>query len=316
VVAALAVVWTVALVQLLGTQGASAFQNVSTWFKVALIVALIAAAVFYGQPQPLSFAPSAGDIGLIASPAFAISLAYVMYSYSGWNAITYIAGEVSNPRRTVPLSVIAAVVLVTLLYVGLNAAFLYTTPMERIAGQIQVAAIAGHHIFGQTGARIVDAIICVGLVSSISAMMWLGPRVTMAMGEDFRLLAPFARRTKGGVPAFAILFQLVVVSLLLFTQRFETIVEFIQFSLTVSSFLTVLGVIVLRFTQPQLPRPYKVWGYPVTPLLFLAVSLFMMANLVLERPAQSLAGVGIMLSGLLVYAISTRQSRSQIRGST
>jgi basic amino acid/polyamine antiporter, APA family len=316
VIAALAVVWIVALVQLLGTQGASAFQNVSTLFKVALIVGLIAAAVVYGVPQPLSFAPSATDVGLIASPAFAISLAYVMYAYSGWNAVTYIAGEVSNPRRTVPVSVITAVVLVTLLYIGLNAAFLYTTPVERMAHQIQVAAIAGQYIFGRTGARIVDAVICVGLVSSISAMMWLGPRVTMAMGEDFRLLAPFARRTKGGAPANAVVFQLVVVSLLLLTQRFEAIVEFIQFSLTISSFLTVLGVIVLRFTQPDLPRPYKVWGYPVTPLLFLAVSLFMMTNLVLERPAQSLAGVGIMLSGLLVYAISTRQSRSQIRGST
>jgi APA family basic amino acid/polyamine antiporter len=312
VAAALAVVWIVSLVQLLGTQGASTFQNVSTLFKVLLIVGLIAAAVVYGQPQPLSFAPSAGDLELIASPAFAISLAYVMYAYSGWNAVTYIAGDVQNPRRTVPRSVIAAVAVVTVLYVGLNAAFLYTTPMDRMAGQIQVAAIAGQHIFGTAGGRIVDVVICVGLVSTISAMMWLGPRVTMAMGEDFRLLAPFARRTTGGMPANATIFQLVVVTLLLFTQSFQSIVEFIQFSLTISSFLTVLGVIVLRFTQPALPRPYKVWGYPVTPLLFLAVSLFMMTNLVLERPAQSLAGVGIMLSGLLVYAISTRRSRTQL----
>jgi APA family basic amino acid/polyamine antiporter len=277
---------------------------------------LIAAAVIYGQPQPLSFAPSAKDAGLIASPAFAIGLVYVTYSYSGWNAVTYIAGEVRNPSRTVPLSVIAAVTLVTLLYVGLNGAFLYTTPMEQMAGKIQVAAIAGKHIYGQTGARIVDAVICVGLVSTISALIWLGSRVTMTMGEDYRPLSPLGRRTRSGAPANAVIFQLVVVSLLLFTQRFDAIVEFIQFSLTISSFLTVLGVIVLRFTQPDLPRPYKVWGYPVTPLLFLAVSLFMMTNLVLERPAQSLAGVGIMLSGLLVYAISTRQSRSQIRGST
>ena len=92
--------------------------------------------------------------------------------------------------------------------------------------------------------------------------------------------------------------------------------EFIQFSLTISSFLTVLGVLVLRFTQPTLPRPYKVWGYPVTPLLFLAVSLFMMVNLARERPVQSLAGIGIMLSGLLVYAVSIRQSRTQLGGST
>ena len=306
---ALAVVWTVTLVHLCGTEGASAFQNVSTLFKVALIVGLIVAAVAYGRPQPLSFAPQAGDLALIVSPPFAISLAFVMYSYAGWNAVTYIVGEVRDPKRTVPLSVIAAVAVVTLLYVSLNAVFLYTTPMDQLAGQIRVAAIAGLHIFGATGARIVDAVICVGLVSSISALMWLGPRVTMTMGEDFRLLSAFARKTSGGVPATAILFQVAVVSALLLTQSFESIVEFIQFSLTISSFLTVLGVIVLRFTQPALPRPYKVWGYPATPLLFLAVSLFMMVNLVLERPAQSLAGVAIMLSGLLVYAVSARHKR-------
>jgi APA family basic amino acid/polyamine antiporter len=313
---ALAVVWAVTLVHLRGTEGASAFQNVSTLFKVALIVGFIAAAVAYGRPQPVSFAPTSGDLALIVSPPFAISLAFVMYSYAGWNAVTYIAGEVHDPRRTVPLSVVAAVAVVTLLYVGLNVVFLYTTPMIELAGQIRVAAIAGQHIFGATGARIVDAVICVGLISTISAMMWLGPRVTMTMGEDFRLLSAFARKTNGGVPATAILFQLAVVTALLLTQSFESIVEFIQFSLTISSFLTVLGVIVLRFTQPALPRPYKVWGYPITPLLFLAVSLFMMINLVLERPAQSLAGVGIMLSGLIVYAASVRRSRGNIPGSS
>jgi APA family basic amino acid/polyamine antiporter len=313
---ALAVVWVVTLVHLLGTEGASAFQNVSTLFKVALIVGFIGAAAAYGHRQPLSFAPSAADISLIVSPPFAVSLAYVMYSYAGWNAVTYIAGEVRDPRRTVPISVIVGVAVVTLLYVALNAVFLYTTPLSQLEGQIPVAAVAGQHIFGVTGARIVDAVICIGLVPSISAMMWLGPRVTMAMGEDFPLLSAFARKTTRGVPAFAVTFQLAVVTLLLFTQSFESILEFIQFSLTISSFLTVMGVIVLRFTQPALPRPYKVWGYPITPLLFLAVSLFMMINLVLERPAQSLAGVGIMLSGLIVYAASVRRSRGNIPGSS
>jgi basic amino acid/polyamine antiporter, APA family len=312
---ALAVVWIVALVQLLGTERASAFQNVSTFVKVALIVAFIAAATVYGSWQPLSFAPSAQDVGLIASPAFAIGLAFVMYSYAGWNAVTYIAGEVQNPQRTLPLSVVVAVALVTLLYVGLNAVFLLTTPVDRLAGQVSVASVAGEHIFGNIGGRIVGAVICIGLVSSISAMMWLGPRVTMTMGEDFRLLAAFARRTKSGVPVVAILFQLAVVTLLLLTQSFESIVEFIQFSLTISSFLAVLGVIVLRFTQPALPRPYKVWGYPLTPLLFLAVSLFMMINLLIERPAQSLAGAGMMLSGLLVYGIASKSTAGDPEGS-
>ena len=310
---ALALVWSVALVLLRGIDRASTFQNVSTLIKVALIVVFIVAAFLLGTPSSISFAPSAADVGHIASPAFAVSLAFVMYSYAGWNAVTYIAGEVRDPQRTLPYSVIVAVVTVTVLYVGLNAVFLYSTPVDELSGQIDVAVISGHHIFGDTGGRIVGALICIGLVSTVSAMMWIGPRVIMVMGEDFPLLSPFARRTASGVPTLAMLFQLVVVTLLLLTQGFESILEFIQFSLTVSSFLTVLGVIVLRFTQPELPRPYRVWGYPLTPLVFLAVSLFMMINLVVQRPAQALAGTVMMLTGLLIFALSLRYPRTQSR---
>ncbi|NJO33565.1 MAG: amino acid permease [Rhodospirillales bacterium] len=310
---ALGLIWSIAFVHLRGVQRASTFQNVSTFIKVALIVAFIIAAFALGSPSSISFAPSVSDIGHIASPAFAVSLAFVMYSYAGWNAVTYIAGEVRDPRRTLPYSVIAAVVTVTLLYVGLNAVFLYSTPIEQLSGQIDVAVIAGHHIFGDTGGRIVGALICIGLVSTISAMMWVGPRVIMVMGEDFPLLSPFARRAPNGVPVRAVLFQLGVVTVLLLTQGFESILEFIQFSLTISSFLTVLGVIVLRFAQPDLPRPYRVWGYPLTPMVFLAVSLFMMINLVLERPTQSLAGVAMMLTGLLIYGLSLRYPRTRTR---
>ena len=310
---ALALVWSIALVHLRGTDRASTFQNVSTFIKVALIVVFIVAAFVLGTRSSISFAPSAEDVGHIASPAFAVSLAFVMYSYAGWNAVTYIAGEVRDPQRTLPYTVIVAVVTVTVLYVGLNAVFLYSTPAAELSGQIDVAVISGHHIFGDTGGRIVGALICVGLVSTVSAMMWIGPRVIMVMGEDFPLLSPFARRTASGVPTLAVLFQLVVVTVLLLTQGFESILEFIQFSLTVSSFLTVLGVIVLRFTQPALPRPYRVWGYPLTPLVFLAVSLFMMINLVLERPAQALAGTVMMLTGLLIFALSLRYPRTHSR---
>jgi basic amino acid/polyamine antiporter, APA family len=311
---ALAVVWAVAAVHLWGREVTTAFQDISTLLKVALIVIFVAAAFAFGGPPQISFTPTSADLGNIASPAFAVSLAYVMYSYAGWNAATYITGEVRDPERTLPSSILAGVVVVTLLYVSVNAVFLYTTPVGRLQGHEEVALIAGQHVFGDMGGRIVGAVICIGLIPSISAMMWLGPRVTMTMGEDFPLLSAFARKTRNGVPAVAILFQLAVVSLLLLTQSFQSIVQFIQFSLTISSFLAVLGVIVLRHTQPSLPRPYKVWGYPATPLLFLAVSLFMMINLLIERPVQALIGVGIMLSGLVIYAISRLHPAGWTRG--
>jgi APA family basic amino acid/polyamine antiporter len=309
-VLALAMVWLVSLVHLTGIQHAATFQNVTTILKVGLILVFIIAGFALGKPTAISFAPSAGDLGYIVSAPFAISLVFVMYSYSGWNAVTYIAGEVADPRRNLPLSVLMAVLIVTLLYVGLNVVFLYTTPIPMLAGKLDVALVAGQQIFGPAGGRIVGALICIGLISSISAMMWIGPRVTMAMGEDLALLSAFSRRTKGGVPALAVLLQMGVATLLLLTQSFESVLEFIQFSLTFCSFLAVLGVIVLRFTRPDLPRPYRVWAYPLAPVVFLAISLFMMIYMVLERPAQSFAGFAMMAAGLVVYALSQKQSRS------
>jgi APA family basic amino acid/polyamine antiporter len=189
------------------------------------------------------------------------------------------------------------------LYVALNAVFLHTTPVDRLSGQLDVARIAGSSIFGEFGGRIVGAMICIGLVSSISAMMWIGPRVMMTMGEDIPALRVFSRKTGRGAPAYAIIFQLAVASLMLFTRSFEAVLDFIQFALLFCSFFTVLGVIKLRITQPDLPRPYRAWGYPITPLVFLLVTLFMMYYLVVERPLQSFLGVLIMVSGLLIYAL-------------
>ena len=280
--------------------------------KGALIIALIIAGVAYGNPQPISFAPSHNELDFISSAPFAVSLVFVMYAYSGWNAATYIAGEIREPAVSLPRSIIAATLIVIALYVALNAVFLYTTPISSMAGQLDVALIAGKHIFGDVGGRIVGALICIGLVSSISAMTWIGPRVTMAMGFDHTMLAPLSRTTSEGVPRTAILLQLAIVTLLLMTQSFEAVLDTIQFSLTLCSFLAVLGVIVLRWTAPDLPRPYRTWGYPVSPLVFLAVTAFMMCHLLIERPLQSFAGLGIMLAGLTIYALAqSRLGRGQ-----
>ncbi len=300
----------VSAVHLSGTHRGSVLQNISTFVKLALIVVLIAAGFIWGHPQKISFLPSAADAGYITGAPFAIGLVFVLYAYSGWNAATYIAGEVHEPHRNLPRSIVAALLVVTGLYVLLNAVFLYTTPMDELRGQIDVGLIAGRHIFGEAGGRLIAALICVGLVSSISAMMWVGPRVTMVMGEDIPLLEIFSRRAKNGVPAFALLFQLAVVAALMLTQSFEAVLDFIQFALTFSSFLTVLGVIVLRYRQPDLPRPYKAWGYPATPFIFLAVTLFVLVHLATVRPLQSLASFCTMLAGLLIYAISVRHRRT------
>jgi len=224
----------------------------------------------------ISFAPSASDLGYVTAAPFAISLVFVMYSYSGWNAASYIVGEVRDPARSLPRALILGTGFVMLLYVAVTAVFLYTTPLATLSGQPEVAHLVGVSIFGEAGGRVVGGLICLGLVSSISAMTWIGPRVTMTMGEDIPMLRVFARTSKSGVPIAAILFQLAAVNVMLLSQSFEAVLDFIQFSLTACSFLAVLGVIWLRLTRPDLPRPYRAWGYPVTPVIFLAVTGFMM----------------------------------------
>ena len=233
-----------------------------------------------------------------------------MYSFSGWNAATYIIGEMRTPQQNLPRALLAGTLIVLVLYVALNAVFLHTTPIDKLSGQLDVARIAGSYIFGDIGGRIVGAMICIGLVSSISAMMWIGPRVMMTMGEDIPALRIFARKSTQGAPAYAILFQLAVASLMLFTRSFEAVLDFIQFALLFCSFFTVLGVIKLRITQPDAPRPYRAWGYPITPLVFLLVTAFMMYYLLTERPLQSALGTLIMISGLLIYAVFRRRDRS------
>lgn len=305
---AVGVVWLVSLVQLTGVRHSSTFQLIATVLKVLLIVAFLVCGFVIGTPQPVSFVPSASDFNYVASAPFAISLVFVMYSFSGWNAATYIIGEVHQPERNVPRAMLTGTLIVLVLYVALNAVFLHTAPIDKLAGQLDVARISGSYIFGEFGGRIVGAMICFGLISSISAMMWIGPRVMMTMGEDIPVLRVFSTRSTRGAPAYAILFQLVVATLMLFTRSFEAVLEFIQFALLFCSFFTVLGVIKLRITQPNLPRPYRTWGYPVTPVVFLLVTGFMMYYLLTQRPLQSFFGILIMLSALLIYAVFRKRA--------
>src|ERR1700723_300560 len=300
---ALGVVCLVSLVQLCGLRHSSTFQLVATILKVVLIIGFLIAGFVAGTAQPVSFARAAGDLGHVASAPFAIGLVFVMYAFSGWNAATYIIGEMRLPQQNLPRALLTGTLIVVVLYVALNAVFLHTTPIEKLSGQLDVARIAGSYIFGEIGGRVVGAMICIGLISSISAMMWIGPRVMMTMGEDIPALRVFARKSTQGAPVYAIVFQLVVASLMLFTRSFEAVLDFIQFALLFCSFFTVLGVIKLRITKPDLPRPYRAWGYPITPVVFLLVTAFMMYYLLVDRPLQSFLGILIMISGLLIYAV-------------
>ena len=295
------VVWVVTAFHLGNLQVGSAFQNLSTLVKLLLIAALIATGLFVQVKQPISFLPEPGDGIAIFGAPFAVALVYVMYSYSGWNAAAYITGEIKKPETNVPRSLLVGTGIVIVIYVLLNAVFLATTPVQELKGQVEVALIAGKHIFGTDGGRIAGAVICLGLVSAISSMTWIGPRVSMSMGEDHWLLRVLARKNPHGIPRNAVVLQLLIVNLLLLTRSFESVVQYTQFSLLLCSLFTVVGVMVLRATRPKLARPYRVWVYPLPPIIFAVITLWMMFYLLLSKTVESLAGLATALVGLLLY---------------
>jgi len=301
VVLSFVLVWVVALFHFGNLRLGGAFQNLWTIVKLLLISVLIGAGFLVEQKQAITFLPRPGDTMSIFSGAFAVALVYVMYSYSGWNAAAYITSEIERPEKNVPRSLLAGTSVVIVIYVLINAVFLATTPANELKGQLQVALIAGKHIFGENGGRFAGGVICLGLIAAISSMMWIGPRVTMSMGEDHWLLRLLGRKNKHGIPTNAVLLQLLMVNLLLLTQSFGEVVRYTQFSLLLCSLLAVLGVMVLRFTRPELARPYRVWIYPVPPIVFSLITIWMMFYLLRSHAAESLAGLATALLGLLLY---------------
>lgn len=300
----------ISIVHLLDVKVVSRFQIVFTALKVSLILLLVICGFALAKAQPVSFLPDRAGLDSIFTSAFAVSLIYVMYAYSGWNAAIYLASDIKNPGRYLPLSLVCGTVIVILLYVPLNAVFMYSAPIEQMKGQVDVGYIAATHIFGDTGGLVMGLLISIGLVSAISSMVWAGPRVTQVMGEDIRILRFLSAKNANGVPHVSLLFQYVLVIALILTSTFDAIVSYIGFILSLSAFLTVLGVFVLRVTQPRLPRPYRTWGFPVTPIIFLLVTGWMMFFVIKERPMVTLAGAGTLAIGLVVYVINNSWSSS------
>lgn len=285
----------------------SIFQQAFTLLKVLLIAILILSGLFLATPQDVSFLPSTQDFPLIFSSPFAISLVYVTYSYSGWNASVYLASEIKEPEKNLPRSLLIGTAIVMVLYLLLNFIFLYSTPIDKMAGELEVGAVAASHIFGNSGGKIMSLLIAFGLISSISSMVWAGPRVTQVIGEDIPFFRILAKKNRHGVPHYAILLQLGIVIALLITATFEAVIAYLGFTLTLSSFMTVLGVFVHRWRYPDASRPYRTWGYPVTPIIFLAISLWILIFLLMGKPIESLAGLATIALGLPFYWIAFKR---------
>ena len=301
---AVGVLVVLTLIQCLGVKIGTSFQNVFSSLNIILILTLVVIGLFLSEksvPVPLTF--DGNVLRDIASPAFAVSLVYVSYAFSGWNASAYIAGEIDQPQKNLPLSLCLGTALVAVLYLLLNYTFLATATVGELAGQIDVGYICAGNIFGPRGRNIVGCIISVLLVSSISSFIFVGPRITQVIGEGYPLLRLFSRRTTRGVPLAAMLFQSLISLVLIITSSFETVLIYVGFALNLCTFLTVLGVFVCRRRFPDMLRPYKTWGYPVVPVIFLVIMGWNLGYLLLQRPIASTAGLLTMLVGLAFYFV-------------
>ncbi len=281
----------------------AAFQNVFSALKIVLVAGLAIAGFLYFPRQPLDWRPTTLVLEEIWNPAFAVSLMFALYAFSGWNAAAYIVGESRDPSKNVGRALLWGTLTVLVLYLGLNAAFLLVAPVPEMRGQLDIGRIYAENLLGAEGGKIISVLICLGLVSAVSAMTWAGPRVSMAMGEDWRAFGWLAKKNRGGIPVVAVMLQFLLVVVLILSGSFESVLVYTQFALVACSALAVLGVIVLRKTQPDLPRPFPCIGYPYTPILFLGICLFAMGYTLLQKPVEAIAGLCTLLFGLCVFFV-------------
>lgn len=282
------------------------FQGWSTGIKVILIFIFIIAGFMMNDHQVISILPKPGDVKLIMSSGFAVSLVWVYYAYTGWNSTIYFAGEVRNPQKDLPRSLLLGTSFVMVLYVLLNYIFLYTTPMSEMVSQVEVGYISGVRIFGQTGAGIIAIGISFLLLSTISSYVFIGPRIMETMGEDYSYIRILSKNNSQGIPIYAFILQLAICLLFIFTSSFEQVLMYTGIALIITNSATVAAVFVLRKREPDLPRPYKVWGYPGTPILFLAVNAWILFYTFKEQTVESIIGVSLFLASILLYYLGKK----------
>ncbi len=288
------------------------FQNIFTALKVITLLVLVILGLLSGINQTLDFSMTRESLGEIGSPAFAISLFFVSYSYSGWNAAAYIAGEIKNPDKNIPRSLLIGTIIVTLLYVFTTYVFLKVIPISDMTGKIEIGYIFGNQIFGEHTSKIMGLIFSLLLLSTVSSMIITGPRVTHVMGEDYGILKWFAKRSGNDIPVRAIIIQGVISIIYILTSTFEQVITIIGFTLNVFTLLAVIGMMINRSRHPDSSYVYRIRLYPVVPVIFILINAWIIIYGLIYRPGESFAGIGISLAGLIFYFIDRSYSRGKM----
>jgi APA family basic amino acid/polyamine antiporter len=304
VTATVAIVF-LSLAHSISVRHSSRLQNILTVAKLFLVLALAIA----GICLPSEVAITTNDwsfsrLDQAFSPAGAVALISVFYAYSGWNAAAYIVEEIEDPPRNLPKALIVGSVLVTLLFVALQYAFLRQAGSAALTGQIEVGQIAAEAMFGPKVGAVISSLIGILLLAGISAMIWVGPRVVGAMGKQHSIWRHFGRRTKGGIPLRAIWLQSTISLVLVWTSSFERVLIYSGFVLQLFSFLAVVGLIMVRSKKKAKTAAWQSPFYPFAQLFFLLFSGWSMGYLLINHPLESGLGLLNVLAGAVAYGMN------------
>jgi APA family basic amino acid/polyamine antiporter len=300
---AIAAITAFTLLNIYGLRTGVWAQNIITFLKIGALLAIISMGFFLSGGEIANFQPLLPDRSFSSIiPLFGLALVATLWSYDGWIEVTYIGGEVKNPGRTIPLSLLLSTLIIIVVYILVNIVFIFLLSLPVIAQSQMVASDAISVVLGSAGTTLVVLIILVSTLGGVHVNVLTSPRIYYAMARDklfFQSLAEID--PKHGTPARSLVVSGIWSSLLVFSGTFHQIITYVVFVSWIFYAMSCAGVIVLRHKQPDLKRPYRTWGYPVVPVIFILLSGFLVLNTIVSSPLNALIGAGLILTGLPAY---------------
>ena len=304
-------------VNVVGLRWGALLQNVSTWTKFAAMAAFVVLGFAIGKGHWSNFSAQApGGLSMGLSPAQLISalgvgLIAVFWAYDGWVYVTWVAGEVKDPRRNVPLAMVLGVLMVGVIYLAMNMTYVYAMPLSEVAKYETIAHAAATKLFSPAAAVWLSAMIAISCFSAAAACTLSGARVYLAMAQDgvfFRRMAII--HPKWRTPAFSLIGQGIWAAVLTVSGRYDQLYTYVIFGMVLSYTLTVIGLFILRWKRPDVPRPYRCTGYPWLPAIYVLVGVAWTLNTIIQRPTEAFWGATIVLIGVPGYLYWKRESRA------
>jgi basic amino acid/polyamine antiporter, APA family len=298
---ALAAIAAFTIVQWRGVREAARTQEVTSALKGLLLLVLVVVFFAVEPATPVRAEPAQVPAGFALFAAAILALQAVIYTYDGWTGVVYFGGEVKDPARDVPRSMLGGVLLITAIYLLLNLGYMNVIPVPAMAGEQFVAGRAAEAIFGETGARAVRGLIVLGMLSAVNALVMMASRVLHAMSGDGLFAQRGAAVNLGGTPTVALFLSALVAAAFILTGTVTQVVAVCAFFFVANYVLAFVSVIVLRRREPELPRPFRAWGYPWTTMLVLAGSVAFLAGSVVGDTRQSLISLALVAVSWPVY---------------